>query len=304
MEKLSNILYQLSNNLDNESIDTNDKYLNEIMKNVEKYYLLPATRKDMIVKGQSFLGNIAFYLLNTPNLNIDKDTQNKIQLINSYLSSCLADSKYCNTKIFLSFARDILKIQRFPKGEIFTSDYYKDSDNIENTSLNEKLTIFFNNSNEIKLNKSYECNGIIDLIVASIMEIFLQGYSIKKCRNCHKYFYNKNSNMYCPYASPQNINLSCYTYSTNTSYVEKRKNDPIREKYNKISNMLRSRYRYYDDDSDLDTLNDFASNYHFKMELLNEGKITKEEMLEFLEVSDSNFRNNYVRRRNNGGKRT
>lgn len=303
MNTQSEFLYQLSNNLEYESIDSNDSYLNSIFKDAEKYYF-SNTLVGINVKEQLILGNFAFYLLDIPNLDFDKDTLSKIELINCYLSRCITNDKYCNNKIFLAFVRDILKMHKIPKCDIYVSNYYKKSDNSTNIITSEKLDLMLDNIEEIKLNKDYTCNGIIDLIVISIFEIFSQGFSIKRCKNCHKYFFNKNSNKYCSYASPQKTNKSCYEYCTNLSYLEKRDNDPIRSKYNKISNMLRSRYRYYGKESDRQVLSNFGDDYLNKIEQLNNGSISKEDVLEFLNLSEQNFKEQYKRRKKDGSSGT
>lgn len=302
MNKQVNILYQLTNDLENEMIDTDDNYLKSILKKVEKYYLLPYVSNNIEVKKQLILGNIAFYLLDLPNSDFDEEIISKIKLINIFLSCCITNNKYCNNKIFLAFVRDILR-QEIPKGDTFASNYYMNIDDISNIGTNEKLALILNNIEHITLNKTYLCNGVIDLIIISIYEMFSKGYSIKRCRNCHKYFFNKNSNKYCSYSSPQKSNKSCYEYCTNTSYVQKRENDPIRKEYNKISNMLRSRYRYYENDSDRQILSDFGDNYHSKIKELNNGLISKEDVIEFLNISKINFKEQYKRRNKYGSTR-
>ena len=306
MKKQIQFIYQLSNDLEYEMIDTDDTYLNSILKEVEEYYSLPCTLNNDKLKKQLILGNIAFYLLDSPNLDFDKETIAKMKLINTFLSCCITNSKYCNNKIFLAFVRDILNY-KIPEGDIFASNYYMDINDISNIETNEKLNLMLNNVKHIKINKTYICNGVIDLIIVSIFEIFAQGYSIKRCRNCHKYFFNKNSNKYCPYSSLQKHDKSCYEYCTNTSYLEKRENDPIRKEYNKISNMLRSRYRYYEKDSDREILSNFGDNYRSKMEDLNNGLISKEDVIEFLNMSKMNFTEQYKKHkeeRKNGSTRT
>lgn len=299
----SEFFYQLSNDLEYEMIDTNDSYLKSIFKGAEQYYAFPNISGNIEIKKQLILGNFAFYLLDFPNLDFDNATISKIQLINFFLSQCINDSKYCNNKIFLAFTRDILKMSRFPQNDIFASNYYNKSDTTNNLKSNERLDLIFNNVQNIKINKSYICNGIIDLIVASIFEIFSKGYFIKRCKNCHKYFFNKNSNKYCSYASPQEPNKSCYDYCANVSYVQKRDNDPIKKKYNTISNMLRSRYNYHHRQSDYDILSDFSNDYRIKTENLNKGIISKEDVIEFLNSSEQTFKKQYKGGRKNGSSR-
>lgn len=303
MDKQVKFIYQLSHDLEYEMIITDDIFLNSVLKEVKSYYMFPDIPNNIEIKKQLILGNIAFYLLDLPNLDCEQDIITKIELINIYLSYCITNSNYCNNKIFLAFIRDILNYD-FPKGDIYSSYYYKDNDKISNIEINEKLKLMLENVKQITFNKTYYCNNIIDLIIISIYEIFDKGYCIKRCKNCHKYFFNKNSNKYCSYSSLQETSKSCYEYCTNISYLQKRENDPIRKKYNKISNMLRSRYRYYGKDCDRQILYDFGDSYCIKIKELNNGLISKEEVMNFLNSSESNFKDQYKRRKNNGSART
>lgn len=296
-----NILYRLHKECEFETLETNDNYINSIFKNAEKYYSFPDTINGIEIKQMLPLGNFAFYILNCENLDFDKDILSKLKLINEFLSKCIINKELCNNKVFLAFIRDILKMQKFPQGNIYVSNYYTKTDNV-NLDMENKLKLMLNNIKNIEVTKDYICTDIIDLIVVSIFEVFSHGFFIRKCRNCYKYFLNKNSNKYCPYASYQNSHKSCYDYCTNASYIEKRKTNPIRNKYNKISNMLRNRYEYYGNRSDRDILDDFCEKYQDKMEKLKKGIIPESEVLKFLDLSDKNFKEEYKRRKKDGGK--
>ncbi len=296
-------IYNLNNDLECEIINTENSYLLEILEGAEKYYSVPNISNNIKVKGKLALGNYAFYLLDLPNLNFDEDIILKLELIKSFLSYCIENDKYCNNKIFLTFVRYILKINKLPIVDIFATD----KSNISNeTELNEKLKFMLDNIENIEIQRSYECHDIVDLIIISIFEIFSKEYSIKKCRNCHKYFFNRNSNKYCSYTSPQNSKKTCYEYCNDISYVKKRKENPIRKKYTEISNMLRSRCRYHDRESDWEVLRNFGDDYQIKMQDLNNGKISKEDVLNFLDSSKIQFENEYKKKkeeRKNGSSR-
>ena len=90
------------------------------------------------------LGNFAFYILNCENLNFDKDILSKLKLINEFLSKCIINKELCNNKVFLAFIRDILKLQKFPQGNIYVSNYYTETDNV-NLDMENKLKLMLNN---------------------------------------------------------------------------------------------------------------------------------------------------------------
>ena len=300
MSKENEIFYVIKDDLEMEYIDTNDNYLKSILTNVEKYYALPDNYKAIKIKNYLPLGNIAFYILDSQNLNFEPNIIEKIKLLNSFLSYCIKDKHYCNEKIFLTFVRYILKISELPKREIYTSisnNFY----NINEANLDKNLDLILENFSNIKLEKIYICSDIVELIIVSILEILSKKYCIRKCKNCHKYFYNKNSNKYCSYASPQESKKSCFKYCANISYQEKRNNDPIRKKYNSISNMLRNRYRYKEEEIDRKILMDFEDAYRSEKNALNSGLISKEDMLEFLDESNKKFKEEYRRRRKKNG---
>ena len=66
--------------------------------------------------------------------------------------------------------------------------------------------------------------------------------------------------------------------------------------------MLRNRYEYYGNRSDRDILDDFCEKYQDKMEKLRKGIISESEVLKFLDLSDKNFKEEYKRRKKDGGK--
>ena len=142
------ILYRLHKECEFETLETNDNYINSIFKNAEKYYSFPDTINGMEIKQMLPLGNFAFYILNYENLNFDKDILSKLKLINEFLSKCIINKELCNNKVFLAFIRDILKLQKFPQGNIYVSNYYTETDNV-NLDMENKLKLMLNNIKNI-----------------------------------------------------------------------------------------------------------------------------------------------------------
>ncbi len=294
MKKQSDFLYELSNNLMNEIIyglDDTDELTN-ILEGVEEYYVLPNIPENVSIKKKHTLGNYAFYLLDLPDLPFDSEINCCLRQINSFLASCIEKVSCCNEKMFLVFVRYILKIQNIPEAKSFAT-YNNDIPNaVYLQEMLESVTM-----EDIEVSRTYLCKNVVDLVIASVYEILSKGFRIKRCRNCHKYFFTKNSNKYCPYRSPQDETKSCYDYCNKMPSQQKRKEDPIQSKYTQVSNMLRSRCNYHDRESDWKLLGDFAEDYRNRKSKLDAGLISKEDVMNFLNSSDRNFRNQYKKER-------
>lgn len=291
------ILYRLTNDNEFENIYTEDTILNTIYEECTKYYKLPISSTNSYnVKPYTLLGELSLYIFaNIDSKDYDGDTKIRIKHLHNFLLKCINDKNFCNTKIFLSYIRDILKITYFPKAEIYTSHYYNTVSEISNLSFDEKLNIMKNNEKDIILHKDYLCNNVTDLIIVSLYEIFSKKNTISKCKNCDRFFISRNSNAFCNYASPQNEKLSCLQYSRNTSYVEKRNKDEVKKLYSKICNLLNKRYtdaknkkpELYDkskEDMHYKNYDEFKKLYtDTLLPQLSSGEITKSELYKILE---------------------
>lgn len=290
-------LYRLTKDQEYENILTEDTVMDTLCDECIKYYKLPIQSTNTYeIKPYMLLGEISLYILTSiDSKNYDEDTKRKLKHINNFLLKCLNDKNFCNTKIFLSYVRDVLKITDFPKAFIYTSNYYNDTIEISDLSFDEKLEIMKKNVNDIILYKDYLCKNIIDLLIVSLYEIFSKNYTISKCKNCDRFFISRNSTAFCNYASPQNEKRSCLQYSRNTSYVKKRKQDKVKNMYNKICNLLNKRYtdaknrklELYDkaeEDMHFKNYDDFKKLYTDSLlPQFSSGKITKAELYKKLE---------------------
>lgn len=303
MNKDIELLYRLSHDSEYESIICNDEKLNLLYENSTKYYKLPFSNTDCIrVMPYKNIGEFSLYLLSEfNNIALESD----MLILREYLLKCINDENYCNDKVFLAFIKDFLHISRLPHFDCFVTNYYTDNNKITNLTNNEKLDIILENSKNIIFNKDYICNGLLDLIIVSLYEIFSKGLKIKKCKTCDRFFVNKHSSAFCNYANPQNETMSCLQYSRNTNYVEKRKTDPIQKIHTDISNLLRKRY-YDARDSKINNkeLEQSAwityENYkeYYKQTLkpqYTRGKITRDELLKYLNDTYIYHKNNNIK---------
>lgn len=76
----------------------------------------------------------------------------------------------------------------------------------------------------------------IDACSASLFEILKAGLTIKKCRNCGKYFipFNRSDTMFCDRITPQNKEKTCKEYNSQNLYYEKLKADETKSIQRKI----------------------------------------------------------------------
>ncbi len=309
MEQYS-IMYRLIKDFEYEIIDTEDKNLNKLYESSAKYYQLPG----ITIRTYQLLGNFTLYLLG----NLDENKQWKedvrLQYLKTYLKKCISDDKYCNVKTFLSFIRFSLHLSNLPSCKCFANCNYEMDDGNKELNLEYQLQAIHNSYNTIELNKDYDCNSILEVIVASLFDIFEKGYKIKKCRSCDKFFVARKSETFCPYISPYDNTMSCLQYSRKTSSSEKRKNNPIQNQYNKVCNLLRKRindaenFHYKDKDKIKkceQDLEDFQIEYvkNKKIQYKN-GEISRDEFLTFLLDKEIYFKNQKKEEKKNGSKRT
>lgn len=99
---------------------------------------------------------------------------------------------------------------------------------------------------KIKKYKAYEIEDFEDFIVASLSEVFNNGKTIVKCKNCGKYFVPKKSNaFYCDNPSPQNKKKTCKQFAPQNINSK----DVAYKLYTKIRKSLHGKKQYYKEDS-------------------------------------------------------
>lgn len=310
-------LYRLHDDSEYESIITDDAELLSLYEECSKYYKKPIyNKKHLQITYCKNIGEFSLYLLSeflTDDKNISDITKStQLDFIRLYLLKCINNENYCNNKLFLTFIRYYLHIQKLPHCDYYASNY---SNNKISTSFDDSFNSIVENLEPVIFNKDYLCNDLLDLVIVSLYEIFSKGYKIKKCRNCDKFFISENSSIFCNYTCPKNKSLSCFNYSRNTDYVSKRKNDPVQNTYTKICNLLRKRFYDARDANPCNEelkkasekiLDDFKDDYTLNQKIkYTSGKITKDELLNYLEEQYNYFKNNPLKGGSkNGSQRT
>ena len=232
-------VYYVSGNLYKESIVGLKQYFPEIA--------IPDT-PDYNGKfvGSRVIGTLMFELIQNRNLEFDAKALYVIEYINYYLEQCLNNDEYCDNKIFLPCIKHALNTHLPNYNFYFENDYTAEQAySMYFADYKEATSIIFNNRNDIIYSKVYYCHKIEDLILASLYEVFDAKYIIRKCKNCNKFFVTKEKGKrikYCYNGSPQNPNKSCYQYCSQLTYIQKRKNNPIRKEYTKLYNKYNNRY--------------------------------------------------------------
>lgn len=199
-------------------------------------------------------GISALSIIDNKNILFDDNINNEIQYLKTYLDKCIKNPKYCNPTLFLAYVKDIM--HRFISDiKCYTQNIpYSDkqlNDDILNKDNKQKLEAMFYNLSNIELRKDYTCNGIIDLVICSLFEIFSRNYYIKKCSNCNRYFISTrgdNRIRYCHYyAYLSKSSLTCRELKLNSDYVQKRKGNNLRAIYTTLYNKFNNRYARFNE---------------------------------------------------------
>ena len=84
--------------------------------------------------------------------------------------------------------------------------------------------------------RSYHILCLEHFITASLLEIFRNGYIIKKCENCGRYFipYQKANAIYCDQPSPQDASKTCKEYAQQRLWYDRIKQDETAKLFRNI----------------------------------------------------------------------
>ncbi len=138
--------------------------------------------------------------------------------------------------------------------------------------------------NKIKTFTTYEITELEDFVVATLSEIFKRGKTIKKCKNCGKYFIPKRSDaLYCDNPSPQNPEKTCKEFAPSDALIQNK----VFQLYRKIYKSLNGKKGYYHDDKELykeheENYTKFVKENNEQKEQMNYGNRTIEEYTQWL----------------------
>ena len=132
----------------------------------------------------------------------------------------------------------------------------------------------------------YECETVDDACCASLHFLITHNFTIRKCKNCGKYFiaYNRSDAIYCDRTSPYNSNTICSIDGPARTFRESVKEDRLKQLISNTQAMWRMRKKRYPDDPDIQqAVINFAKNLKKWRVDYKGGKVTEEEFIAWLE---------------------
>ena len=235
------ILYSV---LQNSKIEITDGLDNELEEYIKIY--VSDIPDNLSIKKYIKLGVSALSLLDNNNFKFEENTQKQIEILRIYIEKCIENKAFCKSNLFLAYVKDFLNKQ-LPSPTIYTNFVYSQKQLEEKIHLqdnNKKLNALLFNEKKIDLKKDYVCNGLIDLLICSLYEIFNNKFYIKKCENCNRYFItpvNKENVIYCEYLF-NNTSLTCKQLMNRKNYLIKRKENVLSMKYATLIAKYNNKY--------------------------------------------------------------
>lgn len=241
------------------------------------------------------IGTLMFELLQREDIEYSKNTQRTIEYIKFYLERCLESEEYCCNKVFIPCAREAIGLHLPPSDIIYDKIYTIEQlcdYTIIHADSKKKTDIIFANKDNIEYSKIYHCKKIEDLFIASLFELFGKGYTIRKCKNCGKFFVTVEKGKrikYCYNISPQDQNKTCRDFFSQATYSERRRQSLRRTEYARLYNRFNNRINRFErkteeqkekEDKDLAELKDI---YFDMKEQLKLGTVTEAEICEYLQ---------------------
>ena len=175
-----------------------------------------------------------------------------------------------------------IRVNDYTKILITSKNYDKILREIKN-SIDINLFLFSEEENHDVY--SYECNRILDLCLSCLHYILANGYTVKKCAVCNKYFVAKNRSdtLYCDRTSPNDKTKTCKEYGAIKAYQDNLKTNEAMGLYRKIymsKQMLAKRHPEIKEYSDAFE----AYKVHSKQwkKDVKEGKKTEADYIEWL----------------------
>lgn len=132
----------------------------------------------------------------------------------------------------------------------------------------------------------YECETVEDACCASLHFLLTHNFTIRKCRNCGKYFiaYNRSDAIYCDRPSPFNSNTTCASDGAARTFRESMKTDNLKRQITNAQGMWRMRKQRYPDDPEILTAaENFSKNLKKWKADYKAGKVSEEEFIAWLE---------------------
>lgn len=133
-------------------------------------------------------------------------------------------------------------------------------------------------------------SSFYDFLIFLLIHMIKNNITIKKCRNCNRYFYSERRSdaIFCNEISPQDSSKTCKEYGQYITYQGKIKNNPAMLLHKQIYNTLRNQYTRCKTDTNQKKLTEFMNQSdRFKNDVKHNLK-TEREYIEWLESIKAN----------------
>ncbi len=132
----------------------------------------------------------------------------------------------------------------------------------------------------------YSCETVDDACIASLHFLITNGFLIRKCRNCGKYFiaYNRSDTFYCERMSPYNTSRTCRQDGAIRAYSASMSEDELRHLIRNTTTARRMRVHRNPDDTVMAAeLTEWLDQLREKRRQYKTGDITEDEFIAWLE---------------------
>lgn len=133
--------------------------------------------------------------------------------------------------------------------------------------------------------KMYSINSVFSLLLFEVINCTEKEVTIKKCKNCNKYFIpeGRKDTLYCAYPSPQDKEKTCREIGAQVARANKEKTDVVTQEYRKryLTHKMKVR-RHPGDIRYIKVLNELTVGMKEWRLKLKEGSATTEQFLEWI----------------------
>ncbi len=183
----------------------------------------------------------------------------RLNLIKQYIDKSIDNPIFAQFDVFsLAYDMEYFEVnQDFPNASRIIKNHISEDNDVFDNILS--MYNILNSKNDKGVIYRYYPRNFYDSVIISLIEVFKNGYIIKKCANCGKYFipYNRSDSLYCTRTSPQDSGKNCKEYGAFKTYQDNLKNNECMSLYRKIymqKQMLTKRnidIKSYKDDFEL-----------------------------------------------------
>lgn len=266
----NNILkeYMEKQNIKSFTIDYLKTYILEIEEIIKLVDIYSNTDNNSIYN--DLTENEKLFLFNV----VENPSNNFLYPISKVETKIKLDNNYIN----------ILKFQR----EYLQKNHSNDKEK------NRKILLDYIKNNDIQIFSTYRINTIQELLNISFIEILKNKVTIKKCKNCNKFFIteNRTDEKYCNRISPQNPSKTCKEYGAKKTYREEIKSIPIKHEHNKTSQFYRMRINRSKNANEKmkykKAFDNYKEVYHHKKEQYNSGKLQEKDFVNWIKRQKNN----------------